>query len=164
MHANAALLDKLFTALDRHDHETMASCYHPDAAFRDIAFDRRGRGEIHDMWRMICHNDIRVKFEIVDADDIAGRVRLIDVYTFGASKNPPDPGHRVVNAIESRFRFEGGLIRRHDDRCDAKDWARQALGEGIAGFLAGRIRLLRSRKAREKLDAFLAQAAGGGRS
>ncbi len=142
----------------------MASCYHPDAGFRDIAFDRRGRGEIHGMWRMICNSDIRVKFEIVDADDGAGRVKLIDVYTFGVSKKPPDPGRRVVNAIESRFRFEDGLIRRHDDHCDAKDWARQALGEGLSGFLAGRIRPLRSRAAKAKLDAFLASDSEAGRS
>jgi hypothetical protein len=155
MHANRALLNKLFTALGKHDHATMASCYHPDAHFRDIAFDLHGRERIHDMWRMICSGDIEVKFKVVEADARAGLVKLIDTYTFGASKNPPRKGRRVVNAVESRFRFEGGEILRQDDDCDAKEWARMALGEGIAGFLAGRIRLLRSRKAKAKVAAFL---------
>lgn len=155
MHANAALLHKLFTALQKLDHATMASCYHPRARFRDIAFDLHGREPIHDMWRMICSGDIKVKFEVVEADDLGGRAKLIDTYTFGASKDPPKPGRPVRNAIESRFQFEDGLILRQDDDCDAKGWARQALGDGIVGLLAGRIRLLRSRKAKAKLAAFV---------
>ena len=43
MHANEILLRRLFDALDRHDHAAMAACYQPDATFRDIAFDLRGR-------------------------------------------------------------------------------------------------------------------------
>jgi ketosteroid isomerase-like protein len=157
MHANAALLSKLFTALAENDHATMASCYHPKARFRDIAFDLDGVEEIHDMWRMICSSDIEVEFKIVDADDSAGRVRLVENYTFGASKDPPKDGVPVHNEIESRFGFEDGQIRQHDDYCDEKAWARQALADHrpIVGFLAGRIRLLRSRKAKAKLAAFV---------
>jgi hypothetical protein len=155
MHANATLLNKLFTALGAHDHATMASCYHPDAHFRDIAFDLQGRKPIHSMWHMICSGDIRVEFEIVQADDRVGRVSLIDAYTFGASRNPLKPGRPIRNAIESRFLFEDGMIRRQDDDCDPKQWARSALGDGIAGFLAGRLRFLRSRKAKAKLAAFV---------
>ena len=59
MHDNAALLDRLFTALDKHDHVTMASCYREHAHFRDIAFDLVGRTRIHSMWHMICSGDIR---------------------------------------------------------------------------------------------------------
>lgn len=153
MHANAALLNKLFTALRERDHATMASCYHPDARFRDIAFDLDGRTQIHSMWRMICSGDIKAEFEVLDADDHAGRVRLAETYHFGASKDPPKPGRPVHNAIESRFLFKDGKIQQQDDDCDAKEWARQAVG-GIAGFLAGRIRLLRSRKAKAKLAKF----------
>lgn len=156
MHANSALLHKLFTSLGDHDHEAMASCYHPDARFRDIAFDLEGRGEIHDMWRMICSGDIAVEYEVLDADDRSGRAALVDTYTFGASKDPPQEGRRVRNPIRSTFRFEDGLIVRQDDECDAKSWARQALGGGLAGFLAGRIRFLRSRKAKQKLADFVA--------
>lgn len=158
MHPNAALLSTLFAALDAHDHEAMAACYHPEARFRDIAFDRHRRGQIHDMWRMICSgdSDIRVlDVEIVEAGDRGGRARVVEKYRFGASKDPPRAGRRIVNAIDSRFGFEDGLIRRQDDDCDAKAWARQALGDGVKGFLAGRIRFLRSRTAETKLAAFL---------
>lgn len=33
MHPNAALLRRLFRALDHHDHPTMAFCYHSAATF-----------------------------------------------------------------------------------------------------------------------------------
>jgi hypothetical protein len=165
MHANAALLNKLFDALGRRDHETMASCYHQRAHFRDIAFSLRGRQRIHDMWRVICEGDSAIEvrdFEVIEADDDRGCARVVEHYTFQRRKDPP--GHRVPvdNRIVSRFRFENGKILRQDDECDAREWARQALGEGLGGFLAGRIRLLRWAVARGKLRKFVkAQRASG---
>jgi hypothetical protein len=153
MHENHALLNKLFTALDKHDHEAMASCYHEDAHFRDIAFDLQDRKQIHSMWAMTCETDISVQFEILEANDHTGRVKLVDTYTFRASKAPP---RRVRNAIDSSFVFENGLILRQDDDCDPKAWARSALG-GIAGFIGGRIRLARSYTANRLLAAFVAK-------
>jgi len=158
MHANAALLDKLFTALRAHKHETMATCYASDAQFHDIAFDREGVEEIHQMWRMICRDetDIKVEFEILEADDRVGRARLFEKYQFGASRRDNEKGVPVVNRIESRFEFEDGLIKRQDDDCDPKEWARQAMkGHPIRAFLAGRIRLVRSKGADKKLRTFL---------
>lgn len=157
MHANAALVNKLFSALDERDHAKMADCYHPKARFRDIAFKLHGRDRIHDMWRMICRptTDIKVDVQTVVADEHSGCAMLIDRYTFGASEDPPKEGRPVVNVIVSRFLFEDDLILRQDDDCDPKIWARQALGEGIAGFLAGRIRLMRSLVANAKLDRFV---------
>ena len=158
MHANAALLDRLFTALVARDPEAMASCYRPDARFRDIAFDLDSSDEIADMWRMICSDEVDMKvldFEIVEADDRAGRARIVERYAFGASKDPPRAGAPVTNAIESSFEFEEGGIRSQIDSCDSKLWARQALGKGIKGFLAGRIRPLRSLVARRKLARFV---------
>jgi len=52
MHSNATLLHKLFTSLDNHDHKEMSACYHPDATFSDIAFNLKGRKQIHAMWHM----------------------------------------------------------------------------------------------------------------
>lgn len=153
MHPNLALLNRLFTALDRHDHAAMAACYHPNATFHDIAFDLRGRDEIHRMWEMICAGDIHARFEVLHVDDRSGHVDLVDTYTFGRSTNPPKPGRPVRNVIDAKFRFQDGLIIEHRDACDAREWASQAIG-GPAGFLAGRLRFLRSRKARQKLDAF----------
>ena len=122
MHPNHALLDRLFTALDRHDHAAIAACYAPDARFRDIAFDLRGREGIHDMWRMICSSDIRVTFQILHADDYEGSASLVETYTFGASEHPLRPGRRIRNEINSRLTFAGGLIASHDDDCDARVW------------------------------------------
>ena len=154
MHPNAELLQRLFSALDRHDHRAMAACYHPEATFRDIAFDLRGRRRIHSMWHMICEGDIRAKFKVVHADEEEGRVRIVDTYTFGATKVPPKRGRSVRNVVESRLRFREGLIIEHRDACDARAWAKAALG-GPVGFLAGRIRFLRSWTARRKLRDFV---------
>ena len=127
----------------------MASCYHPDATFHDIAFDLKRRARIHGMWHMICErSDVKATFEVVHADDVVGRVDLVDEYTFS------DTGRPVRNVIDSRFRFQDGLIAEHTDHCDAGTWATMALGEGVIGFLAGRIRLVRSFKANMKLRKF----------
>jgi ketosteroid isomerase-like protein len=154
MHPNATLLQRLFTALQTHDHNTMASCYHSAARFQDIAFDLHGRKQIHSMWHMICSGDIRATFEVVQADDREGRVKLVDVYTFGASQNPQKKGRPVRNVIDSQFKFQDGLIIDHHDFCDPKEWARLALG-GPMGYFAGRIHLLRSIAATMKLKRFL---------
>jgi ketosteroid isomerase-like protein len=149
MHPNGVLLQRLFTALDRHDHSAMGPCYQPTATFHDIAFDLEGRQRILAMWHMICEgSDIRVTFEAVHANDQDGRVALVDEYTFG------DTGRKVRNVIDSRFRFNDGLIVEHRDFCDAPAWASMAIG-GVSGLLAGRIRLLRSLKANKKLDSFV---------
>ncbi len=150
MHANAVLLQRLFNSLDQHDHPAMAGCYHPAATFRDIAFDLRGRKQIHAMWHMICGGDIRATFDLVHADDHSGQVNLVDDYTFSST------GRRVHNVIDSQFRFRDGLIVEHCDFCDARVWSAMALG-GASGLLAGRFRFLRSRKAREKLQGFVAK-------
>jgi hypothetical protein len=158
MHANAALLNRLFTALDDRDPEAMAACYRKNARFRDIAFNLPNRKWIAHMWRMICSDEVAIEvddLEIVQADDRIGRVRVVETYTFHTGKPKPDDKVRVRNAIESRFEFEGGKIRRQDDDCDSKLWGRRAMGEGITGFLAGRIRPLRSVVAYFKLAKFI---------
>jgi ketosteroid isomerase-like protein len=135
-HKNAVLLRRLFTSLQARDHSEMADCYAPAATFRDIAFDLHDRSEIHAMWRMVCTTTtVTVTIESIEADDHAGRARIVDDYTFS------DTQRRVVNPIESRFRFENGRIVEHRDECDARRWADQAFG-GVKGWLAGRIRLL----------------------
>lgn len=154
MHSNADVLTRLFTALDEHDHLTMAACYHPDAHFRDIAFDLRGQRQIHAMWHMVSESDIRVTIEQIDARDGEGYARFIDVYTFGAGRGSRRAGRLVRNPIESRFWFEDGQIIRQLDSCDSRAWANAALG-GVGGWLAGRVRPLRSFVAQKKLHAFV---------
>jgi ketosteroid isomerase-like protein len=153
MHRNAEILSRLFTALDAHDHVAMASCYCEDAHFRDIAFDLHGRERIHAMWRMVCGGDIRASFEILEADDKGGRVRLVDDYTFGASTNPPKAGRPVHNVIDSDFVFRQQHILRQEDHCDPKAWAQAAIGTGFRGFVAGHFRFARNREANKLLAA-----------
>jgi hypothetical protein len=64
-------------------------------------------------------------------------------------------GRPVVNDIQARFRFAGGLIAEHHDDFSFHRWSRQALGP--SGLLLGWTPILRSavrRKARARLDAF----------
>ncbi|HYP12472.1 MAG TPA: nuclear transport factor 2 family protein [Bryobacteraceae bacterium] len=148
MHANAILLDRLFSSLNNRDYEAMGRCYHDNASFRDIAFDLKGRQRIRSMWHMISQGDIRVTYEVVAADDHGGLVRLVAEYTFS------DTGRRVRNPIESRFRFAEGKIVAQSDACDPRAWAAMALG-GFAGYIAGRVRFFRSWKAHRKLRRFM---------
>jgi ketosteroid isomerase-like protein len=150
MHATTILLNQLFDALNQHDHRSMADCYHPEATFTDIAFDLRGKRQIHAMWHMICQGDIRAKFELLHSDDQKGQVSLVDDYTFSST------GRKVHNVIDSNFSFRDGRIIEHRDFCDPHAWAEMALG-GASGFFAGRLHFLRSYKARKMLEVFIAQ-------
>jgi len=159
MHPNHDLLDRLYTALNKRDHDAMAACYTPDAHFRDIAFDWDKRDGIHTMWRMICSREIHATFAIIDADETHGFAGAVFSYKFGASEDPSRPGRPVCNPTISTFTFHKGRIVRQEDCCDAKAWARMAIGNGPKGFLAGRIRLLRSATAKAKVAAFLRREA-----
>ena len=151
-HQNAVLLRRLFTSLQARDHAEMADCYAPAATFRDIAFDLHDRREIHAMWRMVCTTTrVTVTIQSIEADDHAGRARIVDDYTFS------DTQRRVINPIESRFRFENGRIVEQRDECDARRWGDQAFG-GVKGWLAGRVRLLRARAAARKLQPYLSRS------
>lgn len=153
MQPNARLLQRLFTSLNEHDPHGMSDCYHPEAAFCDIAFDLHGREQIGAMWRMICVGDITATFDIIQVDEHAAQVRLVDDYTFVTKPGSGSNGRRVHNIIDSHFRFEQGMIIEHHDYCDPRIWAAMALG-GITGFLAGRIHYLRSYSARRMLQRF----------
>jgi ketosteroid isomerase-like protein len=156
MHPNAALIERLFTALDRHDAAAMASCYSDGVIFRDIAFHIAGKPRLYGMWRMICEGEsgLRVTIRTIEADDRSGQARIVDVYQFGRDTKNGKEGRPVVNEITSHFTFRGGLIEEHFDSCDERAWADQAIG-GPAGWLAGHSRLARAISANRKLDRFL---------
>ncbi|HKB14232.1 MAG TPA: nuclear transport factor 2 family protein [Vicinamibacterales bacterium] len=147
-HANALLIERLFDALNRHDHDTMAGCYHEQATFDDIAFHLRRKQRIHEMWRMLCEGDsgIRVDVTSISADDRTGVARVIDKYHLG--HDTP-----VTSPITSRFAFRDGRIISQVDESDARAWARQAIG-GTPGWIIGRSALLRSLLAAVRLQRF----------
>lgn len=122
---------RLYDALDRHDGETMAACYAPNAHFNDPVFNDLTGEEAGDMWRMLTSRSEDLAVELADcrADDERGIARWMASYTFTAT------GREVVNDVQASFRFEGGLIVEHIDRFDLWKWTRQALGP--TGVLLG---------------------------
>jgi ketosteroid isomerase-like protein len=151
---NNELIQRFYSAFGRHDGDTMAACYAPDARFSDPVFtDLRGE-EPGAMWRMLTGRakDLEVKLaEHEVANDRGGAHWLAD-YTFST-------GRRVHNDVHAAFRFEDGLIAEHRDSFSFYAWARQALGP--AGLALGWTPILRGkvqREARAGLDEFLAHA------
>jgi ketosteroid isomerase-like protein len=127
---NAKVIRDLYDALDRHDGETMAAQYAPDARFKDPAFGELTGEEAGDMWRMLCSRaeDLNVELPEHEANGDAGTAHWIATYTFRT-------GNHVVNDIHARFRFRDGKIIDHEDSFSFHKWARQALGP--AGWVLG---------------------------
>ena len=125
------MIARFYEAFGRRDAETMAACYHKDVEFSDPVFpDLRGDAA-RDMWRMLAARatDLKVRFEVKNADDARGAVHWDADYTFSKT------GRMVHNSIDAEFEFEGGLIRRHRDTFDLWRWSRMALG--APGLLLG---------------------------
>lgn len=131
MHANAALLEKFYSAFQRLDAETMASCYASDIQFSDPVFTNLQGNEAADMWRMLTSKaqDFSLVFDGISADDKKGQAHWIATYTFSQT------GRVVVNDIHASFIFRNGKIIRHHDHFDLWKWSRQALGN--KGLLLG---------------------------
>ncbi len=152
--ANAALITRFYEAFQRLDGEAMSACYSDDAVFSDPAFGELRGDEIGDMWRMLTERaqDFSVVFDDVHAGGDAGSANWVASYVFTQS------GRKVVNRVQSRFRFRDGRIVEQRDTFDLWKWTRQALGIkgvllGWTPFVAGAIR----RQARKGLDAYRAR-------
>jgi limonene-1,2-epoxide hydrolase len=162
MHSNADVIRRLYTAIDNADPDAIMACYADDPAddayFEDIAFQRRGRKEIHQMWRMVCHAKPNVKILSATADDQKGSGSWEADYMFGktesATNTDANPGRHVINIIASTFTFRDGRIVRHSDHCDAMAWARQAFPFPLSVAM-GLIGPLRRGGAALKLNKFL---------
>lgn len=125
MHPNQQTIQNFFHCFAGGNYRGMQDCLHPDVEFTDIGFDLRGR-HVNAMWHMICEKGTRIMFRNPTADDSTGSVHWECDYEFKKDENSkPRPIH---NVIESRFRFENGLIREQHDTCDFDRWADQALG------------------------------------
>jgi ketosteroid isomerase-like protein len=149
--ANRDLIARLYGALDRHDGDTMASCYTADAVFEDPAFGRLSGAEAGDMWRMLTAraDDLRVELLEHEASASSGTAHWVARYTFTQT------GRAVVNDVRATFRFRDGCIVEHRDRFSFWSWSRQALGP--VGLLAGWSPVLRAvtrKQARGRLEEF----------
>lgn len=138
---NEQLIRHFYESFQRKDYRSMAACYHPDATFRDEAFDLKNSKEIAAMWHMLCEagKDLRVEFSNVQAHENSGRAHWEAWYTFSRT------GRRVHNIIEARFEFREGKIIRHVDTFSFWRWSRQSLGAtglllGWTGFLKNKVR------------------------
>ncbi|MBB2911550.1 ketosteroid isomerase-like protein [Streptosporangium becharense] len=130
---NAEIIQAFYEAFARRDADAMERCYHPDVTFSDPVFQHlAGRATVMAMWRMLMGRSTDLQ---VDARDIAARrhdgtAHWTAHYTFSRT------GRKVVNEIDSFFRFEDGLIVRHRDHFDLGRWSRMAVGR-TAGRLFG---------------------------
>jgi hypothetical protein len=169
---NWLTLNRYFECFTAGDYRGMQSCLHPDVEFSDIGFDLQGR-EVGAMWHMIIANGIKVSFRDLKVDGQTGTAHWECDYQFRKDKDAePRPVH---NAVDARFRFEGGLIREHHDECDFWTWFEQAIGPigkgaHVFDFLEDKLEQLLKRDlpldveqkvrtkvkktAREKIDAF----------
>jgi len=131
LHPNAALIERFYAALGRHDAAAMIACYAPDVTFSDPAFPALDAAGVAAMWQMLCARgkDLAVVASGIEADGQKGRAHWVATYTYSAT------GRRVENRIDATFVFRDGLIVRHEDRFDLWRWLGQALG--IKGRLLG---------------------------
>jgi ketosteroid isomerase-like protein len=152
---NEELIERFYAAFARRDGATMAACYAPAARFSDPAFgDLRG-DEPGAMWQMLTGRaqDLEVQLLEHTATADSGSAHWIADYTFST-------GRRVHNDVHAEFRFDLGLIAKHDDTFSFYAWARQALGPvGLALGWSPILRAKVQRQARAQLDEFLSQRA-----
>ena len=161
MHPHAEVIQRLYTAIANADPDAIMACYVDDAVddayFEDIAFRRRGRKEIHQMWRLVCHAQPKVKILSTAAYDQKGSGSWEACYMFGRTKT--DPGRQVINPTTSTFTFRDRRVVEHRDDCDARAWARQAF-TFPKSLVAGNVGWVRRRSAAKKLDKFLEEHPG----
>ncbi|UZE94596.1 nuclear transport factor 2 family protein [Alkalimarinus alittae] len=133
------LIETFYSAFKKRDYQIMASCYHPDATFKDEVFQLKGR-DIAAMWQMLCERgaDMEMTFSVTEKD---GKVNAHwePRYTFSQT------GRNVHNIVDADFEFKGGKIIKHVDHFSFWRWSRQALG--ISGLLLGWSSLLQNKVA-----------------
>ncbi len=123
------LIERFYAAFQQRDFKTMAGCYHPDASFKDEAFQLKG-SEIGSMWQMLCERgtDLELEYSVSELSGVVS-AHWEPRYTFGQT------GRKVHNIVDAEFTFKDGKIINHIDRFDFWRWSRQALG--APGFLMG---------------------------
>jgi ketosteroid isomerase-like protein len=150
--AAKALLETYYACFARKDHRGMAACFHPAVNFRDPIFKLQGK-RVAAMWHMLCESgkDMRVEASGIEVENGKGRARWVATYTFSAT------GRKVVNVIDSRFKFRDGKIVDEWDEFNFWKWSRQALG--LSGWVLGwmpRLQQTIQQRAKGNFEKFLA--------
>ncbi|MES2519370.1 MAG: nuclear transport factor 2 family protein [Bacteroidota bacterium] len=153
MNTNEQLINKFYGAFIQKDFQTMADCYHPEATFKDEAFDLKGK-QIAAMWRMLIERgkDMKVEFSDVKADEKTGSASWQAWYSFSQT------GNQVHNIIQASFIFKDGKIINHHDSFDFHSWSSQSLG--LMGKLLGWTSFLQKkvqRSAMKSLSKYISQ-------
>ena len=130
-HTNAQVIERFYQAFQKRDGNAMAAWYAPDVTFSDPVFPLLEGPHAGAMWKMLCERaqDLDIQFSSVQANDTDGSAHWDARYTFVHT------GRKVLNRIDARFKFKGGLIAQHDDSFSFWTWSRQALGP--RGLLLG---------------------------
>lgn len=139
-----ALIENFYIAFQQQDHQAMTECYHPEAYFRDEAFELSGN-QIGAMWHMLCSRSKGMTMEFsVSEKNGAITAHWEPKYKFSQT------GRFVHNIIDAEFQFKDGLILSHIDRFNFWNWSRQALG--ASGLLLGWTPLLRNKVSKMAMD------------
>lgn len=140
MSSTSDLITQFYTAFQQRDFKTMGECYHPEATFKDEAFDLKTVAEIRSMWEMLCTRgkDMRIEFKDVKAELQTGSAHWDAYYSFSKT------GRKVHNSIDATFEFKDGLILNHRDHFNFYRWSKQALGTpavllGWTGFFRKKV-------------------------
>ncbi|MDB5049253.1 MAG: hypothetical protein JWO30_2324 [Fibrobacteres bacterium] len=149
--ADTALLENFYACFSKGDYRGMAACYHSEASFKDPVFNLKGKA-VAAMWHMLCEGgkDMRVKVSGIRADGGNGFAHWDAAYTFSGT------GRKVLNRIDSEFKFKDGKIISERDEFSFWRWSGQALG--FTGLILGWMpRLLQTvqEKARGNLEKFI---------
>lgn len=140
MNTSHNLILKFYDSFSKHDAETMASCYHPDATFHDPAFGTLNREEVCSMWKMLIersNGNLIIEFSVDKAKQKKGQAKWIAHYTFSQTNR------KVKNVVEAKFKFKDGLIISHTDSFNFWLWSGMALG--WKGYLLGWTPLLKKK-------------------
>jgi len=139
-------VQRLYEAVKRGDAAEAAECYCNDAAYRDIAFDLKGKPDIAAMWRLVCSRGVKVEYRDIRTEGSEVKGHWVFDYKFHGT-NP------VHNEMDSSFTLRDGKILVHHDHASRWTWAKQALGIPKGALVTVLPFILRS-QAKKELEAF----------
>jgi ketosteroid isomerase-like protein len=123
------IINKFYDAFEKLDAETMCSCYHDEVVFEDPAFGVLEGDRAGSMWRMLCESQRGKNFRIIASNITENSAHWEAFYVFSKT------GRKVHNQIDAYFEFKDGLIIKHTDNFNLRNWAIRAIG--FKGFLLG---------------------------
>lgn len=148
MNSNKELIERFYSAFQKLDAETMASCYHENVLFHDPVFKTLSGKDAPDMWRMLVQRGgatLKINYDDIYADEKTGTAKWEATYLFSKTKR------QVTNKIKATFTFQDGKIIQHQDQFSFWKWAGMALG--VPGYLLGWSTFLKNKVSNESLKA-----------